>query len=83
MDGNTYKRLRSVLGLTVPQLAEKLEISAEYISAMERGKRPITEKQEQALCNLILEVLRTDDPAFAKLSELMDLVKQEKIAKAN
>ena len=71
MDGKLYKRLRLAMGLTIPQLADRLKISAEYVSAMERNKRPVTEAQADAICQLLLEALRSDDPAFVKLRELI------------
>lgn len=71
MDGNLYKRLRMTMGLTAPQLAERLGISAEYISAMERGKRPVTDEQGEALVMLLRQAMYSDDPCFAKLREII------------
>lgn len=71
MDGKLYKRLRLAMGLTTPQLAERLGLSEVYINSMERGARVVTEEQADAICKLLLEAMRSDDPCFAKLRELI------------
>lgn len=48
-----FKTIRkNVLGLTKEQLAEKFNVSVQFIGQIEKGKKPIPQKRAIALCDL-------------------------------
>lgn len=74
MDGKLYRRLRLAMGLSAAELGKELMISEEYISSMERGRRQVTDSQAQAIVALLMKKMRSNDPCFAKLRELMQKI---------
>ena len=72
MDGKLYKRLRMALGLSPAELGEKVGISANYISMMETGKKPVSELQSRKLIDLLVEAEKNNDACFAELKRIFN-----------
>ena len=71
MDGKTYQRLRMAMGLSQRELADKLEVSTNYIAMMESGKKPVPETQSSKIIKLIMECAKSNDPVFELFREIM------------
>lgn len=71
MDGNTYQRLRMAMGLSQKELAEKLEVSTNYVAMMESGKKPVPETQCSKIIKLVMECAKSNDPVFELFRKIM------------
>lgn len=71
MDGKTYKRLRMALGLSQKELAEKVEISTNYVAMMESEKRDVSDLQCRKLIDLVIEASRNNDPVFELIKKIL------------
>ncbi|SPT70051.1 Predicted transcriptional regulator [Anaerobiospirillum thomasii] len=71
MDSKLYKRLRLAMGLSPEELAAQLGISAEYVSKMERGLRPVTDRQAEKIKTLLFKALFSDDPCFKVIRDYL------------
>jgi transcriptional regulator with XRE-family HTH domain len=49
------REVRVRLGLTQTQLADKLHVTPEYVSMVERGSKPLSPKLSKRLCELVTE----------------------------
>lgn len=71
MDGKTYKRLRMALGLSQKELAEKVEISTNYVAMMESEKRDVSDLQCRKIIDLVIEASRNNDPVFELIKKIL------------
>lgn len=67
--GKELRKIRIDRSLSLRDMAEALDVSSAYLSAVENGKRPITDKT----FNAILAYLNTDEATVSALKKAREL----------
>lgn len=72
MDANTFKQIRMILGLSQEELSQKMGISLNYIGKMETGTRNISDKQCNALIDLMIAKAKTEDKVLQAFKAVLN-----------
>lgn len=72
MDASTFKKIRMILGLSQDELAQQMGISLNYIGKMEAGTRNISDKQCNAIIDLMIAKAKTEDKVLQAFKAVLN-----------
>lgn len=71
MQPSTYKRIRMALGLSQQELADKLNVTANYVAMIESGRRGVSELQCLKMIDLLMDAYRNGDLMFELFKQIL------------
>ncbi len=71
MTGDTYRRLRQVMGYDTRAFSKASGLSATYVSMMENGHKPVTELQAYKIIEMVRQKAAGGDETLALLRKLL------------